>query len=853
MWKLVDDTMVSEVIPASKHSSLQQAADYIHNCSRENHLQLNPTKCKEIHTCFKRTPPCFSQVSIEGVDFEWEGMYAKILLTDFSKEFDLVDHRALLHELEVLGVHEAIVHWVGAFLVGPLQRVRINGQLSSAISPCGGITQDGASVKTGENKGMKGWLKEQNAHMVHIHCMAHRLALCTSQAANDIPCLKKYQEWLTSLFYCMKASATREKELHKVQEVLDHPALKNASKDPKAKGLLKAMASTQFIYITYLLMDVLPIVSHLCLQLQAENLDVAKAKDIVEVNGHHEFKGHVVPGEATSAGFADLKNEFLDELIGNIYKRFPKKSLMDSFFVMVMRTINLEKDQEEFGNTESEELLKHFGEEKVYKGKHHPPVVSKAEVRREWAQAKSIVRENDNLSPVCRASLLEIFDDPVTARDLDIELAAMIDAGKHFVQATYYLEGDGPLVFACYERLSALAHAIAIDSYPNTEAKARQHAGRNMALYNQLVAQGKACINPGFRFYQQKFSVQFHNVVRAFKAARLCCPVQVQALRPTAVSVQDLKQFSFITDAEVVQLVEELPNYLATADGAAIETEEDKVHWWATHAAALPNWSAAVKKILLVQPSSASAERVFSLLQNAFKGEFTEEDVKKWSSEEVSSWPRKDGFHEEADIFHAEKITGKTLFSVEKSDLKELGINTLGRRLEATRKPAKHARASTTSGNSSDSSGSTLSSSSEGFLVDYEELEPSSSVEDMSAGSAETIILIFFETLSIHLLIVKKHFLPFGKALNAKCRSMGKYQLLLPLAKTLVMAGHVKIEVEDGSEVNYREVSRKQVKKGADRALLDKVFPTVKFEFAINGQSSSNIGICSNPRWKYIV
>ena len=79
---------------------------------------------------------------------------------------------------------------------------------------------------TGENKGMKGWLKEQNAHMVHIHCMAHRLALCTSQAANDIPCLKKYQEWLTSLFYCMKASATREKELHKVQEVLDHPALK---------------------------------------------------------------------------------------------------------------------------------------------------------------------------------------------------------------------------------------------------------------------------------------------------------------------------------------------------------------------------------------------------------------------------------------------------------------------------------------------------------------------------------------------------------------------------------------------------------------------------------------------------
>ena len=37
-------------------------------------------------------------------------------------------------------------------------------------------------------------------------------------------------------------------------------------------------------------------------------------------------------------------------------------------------------------------------------------------------------------------------------------------------------------------------------------------------------------------------------------------------------------------------------------------------------------------------------------------------------------------------LFTAEKITGKTLFSMEKSDLKELGINTLGRRLEVYEK-----------------------------------------------------------------------------------------------------------------------------------------------------------------------
>ena len=37
------------------------------------------------------------------------------------------------------------------------------------------------------------------------------------------------------------------------------------------------------------------------------------------------------------------------------------------------------------------------------------------------------------------SAVVEIFDYPATAKVLDIELAATIDADKHFVQATYYL------------------------------------------------------------------------------------------------------------------------------------------------------------------------------------------------------------------------------------------------------------------------------------------------------------------------------------------------------------------------------------------------------------------------------
>ena len=41
--------------------------------------------------------------------------------------------------------------------------------------------------------------------------------------------------------------------------------------------------------------------------------------------------------------------------------------------------------------------------------------------------------------------------------NLKLELAATIDVGEHFVKATYFLEGDGPLVVACYEKLSAVS------------------------------------------------------------------------------------------------------------------------------------------------------------------------------------------------------------------------------------------------------------------------------------------------------------------------------------------------------------------------------------------------------------
>ena len=65
-----------------------------------------------------------------------------------------------------------------------------------------------------------------------------------------------------------------------------------------------------------------------------------------------------------------------------------------------------------------------------------------------------------------RRHLLEIFDDHQDFQDLPLELAA--DVGVHFVSATYYLEGDTPFIFTCYERLCSVASAVAVEHHPNT-------------------------------------------------------------------------------------------------------------------------------------------------------------------------------------------------------------------------------------------------------------------------------------------------------------------------------------------------------------------------------------------------
>ena len=78
----------------------------------------------------------------------------------------------------------------------------------------------------------------------------------------------------------------------------------------------------------------------------------------------------------------------------------------------------------------------------------------------------------------------------------------------------------------------------------------------------------------------------------------------------------ELSAFPFFSTSLIEELKKELPDYLSVAED--VSSAIDPIAWWKNQEYRLPNWSQACKYATLIQPSSAAAERVFSLLANSF-------------------------------------------------------------------------------------------------------------------------------------------------------------------------------------------------------------------------------------------
>ena len=213
---------------------------------------------------------------------------------------------------------------------------------------------------------------------------------------------------------------------------------------------------------------------------------------------------------------------------------------------------------------------------------------------------------HDYLAP---AKLLAFFDDPRKKVYLELELATLVDAALPFVQATY---NDGPLVFDCYDTISSLTTAINVAHYPIVEAVSQRIVQAHSYSKQQLLAYSKQCIQPAYQYYTDRIYGCLKEPLAAFKAACLFVPQRIQELQPDANTIDSLVAFPFLNNPTVLDhLKQELPKYITLTED--LSSEYNALLWWKSKGSALPTWASCVKKVLCIQPSSAAAEREYSL------------------------------------------------------------------------------------------------------------------------------------------------------------------------------------------------------------------------------------------------
>lgn len=192
---------------------------------------------------------------------------------------------------------------------------------------------DGASVMVGCRSGVATQLRACNRQMVSVHCVCHRLALASSQASSGVSYLKKFKDYLLTLYNFFHNSPVKSARLKQVQEVLSIPQLKITravdtrwlshksvistqlrtlpavlvylyqQEDPTAMGLYKVMATYSFFASLLLLDEVLAAVNRLSLAFQRSTIDLTtippllnstvQALEKIKQESADSFKGKV--------------------------------------------------------------------------------------------------------------------------------------------------------------------------------------------------------------------------------------------------------------------------------------------------------------------------------------------------------------------------------------------------------------------------------------------------------------------------------------------------------------------------------------------------------------------------------
>ena len=314
-----------------------------------------------------------------------------------------------------------------------------------------GMAIDGVSVMVGVRARVTTLMKKKYPFILSTHCIAHRLALASGQAADSIPYIKKYQQYVNTIYkYChylpkhwsklkemqaiLQCAETKFKQTFHtrwlsfegaVEAILVNldplmvALISDSESDSTARGLLTFISTFQFLATTHFL----AVLSRLSKTFQRQRVDFTAVSDGVEstvsaLNGFQLTPGPrrqrfltSIPSESESfyfkqqkisdscaqrRAFSTSKIQFLEKLMDNLHLRFPDSCLLSAFSILDPQKLpSTDCDLSLYGSDELDTLCAHYRQSTTTEsGTELLPVVDTVKTKDEWVVFRHLMSKN---------------------------------------------------------------------------------------------------------------------------------------------------------------------------------------------------------------------------------------------------------------------------------------------------------------------------------------------------------------------------------------------------------------------------------------------------------------------------
>ncbi|CAN0084645.1 unnamed protein product, partial [Laminaria digitata] len=235
--------------------------------------------------------------------------------------------------------------------------------------------------------------------------------------------------------------------------------------------------------------------------------------------------------------------------------------------------------------------------------------------------------------------LVKLLNHPIDGLLVKLQLAILCDVGQVITRATYALESDTPMIEKAWDIIQTVVTSLGIDKdqltdpfLPNTDDVIREAAkGLTGIAHDLKTTEVRAlvltCMEDLREYAFERFGghagATFAGQLLMYKAARAIDPKFILLhAGVNEVDVQGLARFRFVTPQLLSELKTELVSYFAIVKSLPSHTIATR-DFWLAHRQQLPVWFGLVRKLWLIQPSSAMMERAFSVMNNIFGAQQT--------------------------------------------------------------------------------------------------------------------------------------------------------------------------------------------------------------------------------------